>query len=80
MYIAVLGGKTEIKTLKGKVTLDIPKNTPNGIELRLKGLGMPVYGKKNEFGNLLVKINIVLPENLSAEETDLFRKLAAFRK
>ncbi|MHB8931514.1 MAG: DnaJ C-terminal domain-containing protein [Melioribacteraceae bacterium] len=80
LYIALLGGKVEIKTLKGKVTVDIPKGTPNGKELRLRGLGMPVYGKKNEFGNLLIKINVMLPENLSEEEIDLFKKLAALRK
>ncbi len=80
LYTAVLGGKTQIKTLKGKVTVNIPKGTPNGKELRLRGLGMPVYAKKNEFGNLLVKVDIVLPEHLSEEEIDLFRKLAALRK
>ena len=80
MYTAILGGKTQIKTLKGNITVDIIKGTTNGKELRLRGLGMPVYGKKNEFGNLLVKVNIVLPEHLSEEETELFKKLAALRK
>jgi curved DNA-binding protein len=80
LYTAVLGGKTQIKTLKGKVTVNIPKGTPNGKELTLRGLGMPVYAKKNEFGNLLVKVDIVLPEHLSEEEIVLFGKLAALKK
>ena len=80
LYSAVLGGKTQIKTLKGKVTVNIPKGTANGKELRLRGLGMPVYAKKNEFGNLLVKIDIILPEHLSDEEIEMFRKLASLRK
>ena len=80
LYTAVLGGKTQIKTLKGQVTVTIPKGTANGKELRLQGLGMPVYGKKNEFGNLLVKVDILLPEQLGEEEIDLFRKLASLRK
>ena len=79
LYTAVLGGKAEIKTLKGKVTVNIPKGTPNGKELRLQELGMPVYAKKNKFGNLLVKVEILVPEHLSEEEIDLFRKLAALR-
>jgi curved DNA-binding protein len=58
----------------------LPKGTPNGKELRLRGLGMPVYAKKNKFGNLLVKVDILLPEHLSEEDMDLFRKLAALRK
>jgi curved DNA-binding protein len=66
--------------LKGNVTVNIPKGTTNGKELRLRGLGMPVYPKKNEFGNLLVKVDILLPEHLSEEEIDLFTKLAALRK
>jgi len=80
LYTAVLGGKTQIKTFKGKVTVNIPKGTPNGKELRLRGLGMPVYAKKNEFGNLLLKVDILLPEHLSDEEIDLFRKLAGRQK
>ena len=80
VYVAVLGGKAEVRTLKGRVTVNIPKGTPNGKELRLRGLGMPVYAKKNEFGNLLVKIAVVLPEHLSDEERNLFRALAALRK
>ena len=37
---------------------------------------MPVYGKKNEFGNLFVKVVIRMPNHLSEHEIDLFRKLA----
>jgi curved DNA-binding protein len=80
LYVALLGGKTEIKAPKGKVTVSIPKGTPNDKELRLRGLGMPIYAKKNKFGDLLVRVNIALPENLSEEEIDLFGKLAALRK
>ena len=80
LYTAVLGGKAQMKTLKGQITVTIPKGTPNGKELRLQGLGMPVYRKKNEFGNLLVKVDILLPEQLGEEEIDLFRKLASLRK
>lgn len=80
LYTALLGGKAQIKTLKGRVTVNVPKGTANGKELSLRGLGMPVYGKKNEFGNLLVKVNIVLPELLSEQETALFKELAALRK
>jgi curved DNA-binding protein len=80
LYTAILGGKTRIKTLKGEITVNIQKGTQNGKLLRLHGLGMPVYGKKNEFGNLLAKVEIQMPDHLSEEEFDLFRKLAALRK
>lgn len=80
LYTAVLGGKARVKTLKGTVKVDIPKETPNGTALRLRGLGMPIYGQKNEFGNLFVKVVIRMPDHLSEQEIDLFRKLAALRK
>ena len=80
LYTAVLGGKTEVKTFKGSVKVTIPKGTQTGTELRLKGLGMPVYGRKDEYGNLIVKVVVQIPQNLSEAETELFRKLAAHRK
>jgi curved DNA-binding protein len=76
---AVLGGKSHITTFKGDVTVDISKETPNGKEVRLRGLGMPVYGKKHLYGDLLLKVEIVVPVNLSATEADLYRQLAALR-
>ena len=79
LYTALLGGKVRTKTLKGSVSVNIPKGTPNGKKLSLRGLGMPLYSKKNEFGNLLVKVDVVLPENLSEKEVDLIKELAALR-
>lgn len=80
LYTAVLGGKTQIRSLKGNLTVNIPKGTPNGKEVRLRRLGMPVYGREGEFGNLLAKVDIVVPEHLSEGEIDLFSRLAALRK
>ena len=80
LYTALLGGKTQVKTMKNKVTVNIAKGTSNGKELRLRGLGMPVYAKKNEYGDMLVKVEIVLPEHLSERETELIKELAALRK
>jgi curved DNA-binding protein len=80
LYTAVLGGKTQVNTLKGTVKVDIPRETSNGTELRLLGLGMPVYGKKNEFGNMYVKVEVRIPDHLTAQEIDLFKSLAALRE
>jgi curved DNA-binding protein len=76
----MLGGKALIKTPKGAVKVDIPKETPNHKVLRLRGLGMPVFGAKNTFGDLFVTVDIQLPDHLTPEETELFGKLAALRK
>ncbi|MCX7878937.1 MAG: DnaJ domain-containing protein [Ignavibacteria bacterium] len=80
IYTAVLGGKIEVKTLKGKVKINIPPETPNGKTLRLAGLGMPRYGHESIKGDLYVKIELQTPRNLSSEEIKLFRKLSELRK
>ena len=80
LYTALLGGKALVKTLKGAVKVDIPKEAPPHKVLILRGLGMPVSGKKNVFGDLYVTIDIHVPDHLTPEEIDLFKKLAALRK
>jgi curved DNA-binding protein len=79
LYTAVLGGKTIIRTLKGTMKIDIAKETENGKVFRLKGLGMPKFGKENEFGDLYAKVNIVLPTNLTEKELKLFRELSSMK-
>jgi curved DNA-binding protein len=80
LYTAVLGGKALVKTLKGAVKVDIPKETPNHKVLRLRGLGMPVFGKNNEQGSLFVSVDIQMVDHLTRQETELFEKLSALRK
>jgi curved DNA-binding protein len=80
LYTAVLGGVALVKTLKGAVKVDISKETPNHKELRLRGLGMPLFGKKNEYGNLFVSIDIRIVDHLTEQEVELFEKLSVLRK
>ena len=75
VYTAVLGGKVEINTFTGAVRVNIPPGTQNDKVLRLKNKGMPVYGKKGRFGDMLVKINIQIPTRLSQKERELFNEL-----
>lgn len=80
LFTAVLGGKKEINTLAGTLNVPIPKGSQNGNKLRLKGKGMPVYGKQDTFGDLYIELNIEIPKNLTAEEIQLFEKLRELRK
>jgi curved DNA-binding protein len=75
LYTMILGGKTNIKTLKGTLKIDIPQGTENGKTLRLKGMGMPAFGKEKIFGDLYAKVKVLLPKKLSAEEIELFKQL-----
>ncbi len=75
IYTAVLGGKITVPTLSGPVALTLAPYTPNEKVLRLRGKGMPGYGKPEVKGDLYVTVKAELPKKLSAEEEDLFRQL-----
>ena len=79
LYTAVLGGKMAVATLKGMVNINIPKESQSGKVVRLKGLGMPLFGKKKEFGDLYARITVDIPQDLNEEELSLFQKLANLR-
>jgi curved DNA-binding protein len=76
LYTAILGGSINIQSMKGIIKMDIPKETDSEKIFRLKGLGMPLYDKENEFGDLYAKVKIVLPKNLSQQEIELFNQLS----
>ena len=80
LYTALLGGKTEFRTFKGKIKIDIQKGTTGDKTLRLSGMGMPVYGSKDTYGDLYLKIKIDLPKHLSEKEVELFTQLKEMRK
>jgi len=58
---AVLGGKIEVPTVHGPVTVPIPKGSNSGKQLRLKAKGIKDQ-KSGAMGNQYVKLKIVLPE------------------
>ena len=78
VLVAVLGGEIQVPTLKDKLVLTIPPETQNGRVFKLTGKGMPRLGNSSR-GNLLAKVNIKLPTNLSPQEKELFEKLAKLR-
>lgn len=69
---ALLGGAVPVATLKGRVLLTIPPETQNGRVFRLAGQGMPRF-KGDGFGDLRVRVRVVLPANLSSEAKDAAR-------
>ena len=67
------------ESFKGSVKIDITKGTQNGKVMRLQKMGMPVYGKENSFGDLYLKVNVQIPQNLSSKEVKLFEELKKLR-
>jgi curved DNA-binding protein len=79
LYTALLGGTTIVPTLAGNVRVKIKPETQNGTTMRLKGKGFPVYRKKGHFGDLYVRINVLLPTNLTEKEKELIKELSKLR-
>lgn len=77
LYTAILGGQITVSLMDGKVKLDVKPETQAGTKVRLKGKGFPVYKEEGRFGDLYVTYQVVLPQNLTEEQKELFKKLAA---
>ncbi len=75
LYTAILGGEVTVDTLNGKVKIKVKPETQKGIKVKLKGKGLPVYKKENEFGDLYITYDIQLPVNLTEKQKKLFEEL-----
>ena len=71
LYEAELGGKVRVPTLDGAVELTIPPRTTSGRTFRLRGKGVPA---KSGTGDLLVTVQLTLPEQRDAEFEELMHK------
>jgi curved DNA-binding protein len=79
LYTAVLGGKANVTTPAGNVSLTIPPGTQPGQVFRLAGRGMPLLRNPQRFGNLYVKLKIALPKQLTDQQRKLFEQLRKTR-
>jgi molecular chaperone DnaJ len=79
LFTAILGGEVQLPTLKSKIALKIPPETPNGNVFRLAGQGMPHLGDLSRHGDLFAKVKVVLPTKLTQKEKQLFEQLRTLR-
>ncbi|MFG1440958.1 J domain-containing protein, partial [Xanthobacter sp. V0B-10] len=70
---AVLGAKARVETLSGTVELSIPAWTSGGRVFRLRGKGLP--NTTGGHGDMLVRVNILLPKAKDSELEALMHKL-----
>ncbi|NLF79919.1 MAG: molecular chaperone DnaJ [Clostridia bacterium] len=71
---AALGAAIEVPTLDGAVKLDIPEGTQTATTFRLRGRGFPKlrgYGRGDQY----VKVKVVTPTHLNAEQKEILRRL-----
>ncbi len=72
---AVLGAEVSVPTPDGSVKIKVPKGTRSGQSLRLRGKGwtLPKAGR----GDLIAKLQIVTPQDLSSIEQEYYEKIQA---
>ncbi|MGB3263162.1 MAG: J domain-containing protein [Microcoleus sp.] len=75
---AVLGASIEVPAPEGTIVVKFPAGMRSGQSLRLRGKGWP-KPKKDERTDLLVKIAIVPPKDLTALERECYEKIQANR-
>lgn len=74
--LACMGGKIEVKTVRGKAVLNIPAGTQTDTVFRIKEQGMPVLNS-TQVGDQYVKVVVEVPKKLTSEQR---KALEAFAK
>ena len=75
---AALGAHLPFATLDGDEDLVLPKGTQSGRVFRLRGRGVPHLEGRGR-GDLLVQVVVDTPDDLTSEQEELLRRLAAAR-
>jgi molecular chaperone DnaJ len=75
---AALGVRLQVNTLEGTEELVVPPGTQPGQVFRLKGAGVPALRGRGR-GDLLVRVDVVVPTQLTDEESELLHQLASVR-
>ena len=78
MTAAALGTVATVETLDGPQEVDVRAGTHSGSTITLKGLGVGKLQRAGR-GNLHVHLDIHTPTELTEEQAELIRKLAALR-
>jgi curved DNA-binding protein len=71
---AALGAGVPVDTPGGPVQVQVPAGSSSGRRLRLRGRGMP--NTRGSAGDLYAEVKIVVPARLTADERELWNRLA----
>lgn len=75
---AILGDEMKIDGIDEELDLEIPSGAQPGQRVTIKGQGLPpLHGGKR--GDLIVELNVVIPNKLSEGEAKLIREFAELR-
>ena len=71
---AALGGKIDVPTIHGDVSVEVPSGIQNAQQLRIKGKGIKDL-RSNSIGDEYIILAIKVPTKLSKDEKELYKKL-----
>ena len=71
----ILGTETKVPTIDGTEKLKIPSCTQANAVFKLKGKGLPRYGKFGR-GSQYVKVNVKLPDKINDKQKNLLKDLS----
>ena len=74
---AVLGTTINVPTANGNVLMKVMPKTSSGQKYRLAGQGLSKNGKN---GDMIVTVNIEIPQNLTDKEIELYKQLKELAK
>ena len=75
---AILGCKGKIDVYGDTVKFEIPPRVKNGVQLRIKEKGFPIYNQ-NKKSDLYATLMIDVPDNITDKEIELYKKIKELR-
>jgi molecular chaperone DnaJ len=72
---AAIGATIEIPTVTNSVKVNVPPGVQTGHVIQLRGKGLP-HLRRGGTGDLIVRVVVVTPRNLTPEQREVFEALA----
>jgi molecular chaperone DnaJ len=72
---AILGKEYKISTPHGEMSFSVQPGTEHGKVLRFQGKGVPDLNLRGAIGDLFIRMNIKIPQNISTSEREILSKL-----
>jgi molecular chaperone DnaJ len=72
---AILGKEIQLSTPYGDMKFDVQPGTTHGKTLRVQGKGVPDLNLRGAVGDLFIRMNIKIPQNVTPSEVEILKSL-----